>query len=86
MASDIRNLIEEYQDEAAFQENQVVQWRGLATALVLQSLTPDGYLDEENNSWFVGSSTLEQIQDWNIDAEQVDGEVVITLTKADDVT
>ncbi len=83
MASDIRSLIKEIEYELAQAEYQAAQWRGLSTALVLQAPGTQ----EDPLPFYVRASTLEEIKNWNIDAEQsVDGEVVITLTKVGDGT
>ncbi len=80
MASDIRSLIKEIEHELALAEYQAAQWRGLATALVLQAAT-----EEDPLPFYVRSDTLDEIKSWNIDAEQsADDEVVITLTKVPD--
>ena len=77
MASDIRNLIEEYQDEAVFQENQAAQWRGLCTAILI------GF---DDNDYTILRNELEAVADYTVDAVQDGDVVVVTLTKADDVT
>ena len=74
MASDIRNLIEEYQNEALFQENQAVQWRGLCTAILLG-------VDQEAADFRILREELEAVENYTIEAVQ-DGDVVtITLTE-----
>ena len=81
MASEVRKLIAEIERELAESQYQAAQWRGLSTALILQAQYE---VDDEGNSpYYVSSSTLEEIKNWDIDAElEKDGDVVITLTQA----
>ncbi len=75
MASEVRSIIKEIENELAQAEYQAAQWRGLATALAL-----DG---DRSSPYYIRPSTLEEIKNWDIDAKQApDGEVVVTLTKA----
>ncbi len=82
MASDIRNLIEEYQAEALFQENQAVQWRGLCAAFILDWRDDQ---ESEREAFTLGSDVLVEVQRFDLNAiQQDDGSVLVTLTKAGD--
>ncbi len=84
MASEVRNIIREIENELAQAEYQAAQWRGLSIALVLQH-ADEAFRAPEDGAYYVSDSTLDQIKNWDIDAEQsANDEVVITLTKADD--
>ena len=83
MASDIRALIREIEQELAQAEYQAAQWRGLSIALVLQDLDrTERDPDEDFGAYYVRTSTLEQIQNWDIDAELLpEGEISVTLAR-----
>ena len=77
--SDMKNLIDEYRNDAVFWEGQADQWRSLATALALDGFLP---LDaEESVLWTVPKTTLELAANYILEPKQLKKGVKLSLTK-----
>ena len=72
--SEMKNLIDEYSNDARFWEGQSNQWRALSIALLLR-------LEYDNGEYVIPANVVEQTANYDIEAEQSDsGEVTVTLT------
>ena len=78
--SEIRNLIDEYRQDAVFQRNQASQWRTLAVALALQ-------VEGSEMEWTIESPELESASAYTLEAIQTDKNGIrVTLTKTSDAS
>ena len=85
--SKMKNLIDEYSNDARFWEGQASQWRTLAIAFLL-----DLRSDEDISivipyyiPYYISESVIENVTNYDISAEQgADNEIVVTLVKVSD--
>ena len=73
--SEIKNLIDEYSNEAVFWENQANQWRRLATVLAMEA---------DKEEWTIQDPEIRDASAYELLVEQIDDDISVRLIRIDD--